>query len=159
MGNKKDPLSSKIPNIIWFQLLFYLVIMMVYYVRIQLPILKTLGFNLSKAKMLIHFQITIYFIALILLAIEGGSQCFSRICFTITGALFCRFINLYCRLGLLHTSLCDMRIGVGSGDKLWLRFRLHRVKKINKYWPVLFILTNPELLCAFLYVYVCRCVT
>lgn len=70
-----------------------------------------------------------------------------------TGALFCCFINLYCRLGLLHTPLCDMRIGVGSGDKLWLRLCLDKVKNSSS-GPVLFILTNTEGLCAFPYVYV-----
>lgn len=72
-----------------------------------------------------------------------------------TGALFCCFINLYCRPGLLHTSLCDMRIGVGSGDNLWLRFCLDKVKT-STFPPSLglFILTNTEALRAFLYVYV-----
>lgn len=71
-----------------------------------------------------------------------------------TVAPFCCFINLYCRLGLLHTSLCDMRIGVGNGDKLQLRLCQDKVKN-STVLPGMcfFILTKTENVdCIWLYV-------
>lgn len=77
----------------------------------------------------------------------GAVRGFLRDMLYYTGAPFCCFINLYCRLGLLRTSPCDVRTGVGSGDK----FCLDKAK-ISPSRPFSFYL-NTEGLRAFPYVY------